>query len=115
MATNSIGDRHARLLSVGVAAAVLGVNDAALHLRMPRQAIATRVNADDPIFVRIPYDLTDNVRAGMTASEVLEDDTTENLDIPSPSPRPEPVAHSPPQNIRPKTKRTPCRKPALQT
>jgi len=70
MATNSIGDRHARLLCFGVAAAVLGINDAALSPRMPRQAIGTRVNAADRLFVRMPYDLTDYVRAGLTASEV---------------------------------------------
>ena len=58
------------MLSVGVGAAVLGVNDAALRPRMPRQAIGTRVNAADRLFVRMPYDLTDYVRAGLTASEV---------------------------------------------
>lgn len=70
MATNSIGDSHASLLCFGVAAAVLGINDAALSPRMPRQAIGTRVIAADLLFVRMPYDLTDYVRAGMTASEV---------------------------------------------
>jgi len=116
METNSIRDRHPRLLSVSVAAPVLGVNDAAQHLRMPRQATATRVNADDRVFVSMPYDLTDYVRAGKTASEVQEDDAIENQDKPRPPPRPEPVAHSVPSGLAREPNARPCRrKPASPT
>ena len=67
MTTDSIVDTHARWLPVSDAAAVLGVSDEILRLRMSRQAIGSRVDADGRVFVRTPYDLTDYIRAGVTA------------------------------------------------
>jgi hypothetical protein len=73
MATDTIGDPQARWLPVSDAAAVLGVSDEILRLRMSRQAIGTRVDPDGRVFVRTPYDLTDYIRAGVTAPAAEEE------------------------------------------
>lgn len=67
MSTDPIGDSQARWLPVADAAAVLGVSDEILRLRMSRQAIGTRVDPDGRVLVRTPYDLTGYVRAGVTS------------------------------------------------
>ncbi|MBT4044881.1 MAG: hypothetical protein HOF11_15380 [Rhodospirillaceae bacterium] len=73
MATDTISDSDARWLPVSDAAAVLGVSDEILRLRMSRQAIGTRVDPDGRVFVRTPYDLTDYIRAGVTAPVAEEE------------------------------------------
>ncbi len=66
-------DREARWLSVAEAAAVLGISDEALRLRMSRQTISTRVDGNGRVDVRIPYDLTGYVRDGVTMPETPEE------------------------------------------
>ncbi len=73
MATDMISDGQARWLPVSDAAAVLGVSDEILRLRMSRQAIGTRTDADGQVFVRTPYDLTGYIRAGITAPAALDE------------------------------------------
>lgn len=65
-------ERHARWLPV--AAAVLGISDEALRLRMSRQTIRTRLDSDGRVNVRIPYDLTSFVRDGITMPEALAEE-----------------------------------------
>jgi len=77
MATDIIDEMHGRWLSLNDAAAVLGISYGALRLRMSRQNMSTRVEADGQVLVCIPYDLTDDIRAGMTAAEALDDGTSE--------------------------------------
>jgi hypothetical protein len=73
MATDIISDGQARWLPVSDAAAVLGVSDEILRLRMSRQAIGTRTDADGRVFVRTPYDLTGYIRAGITAPAAFDE------------------------------------------
>jgi hypothetical protein len=54
MTTDSIVDTHARWLPVSDAAAVLGVSDEILRLRMSRQAIGSRVDADGRVLSEPP-------------------------------------------------------------
>lgn len=60
-------------MSVADAAAVLGISDEALRLRMSRQTISTRVDGNGRVDVRIPYDLTGYVRDGVTTPETPEE------------------------------------------
>lgn len=95
MATDTIDDMRGRWLPLNDAAAVLGISYGALRLRMSRQTISTRVEADGQVLVCIPYDLTDDVRAGMTAAEVLDDGTAKDPGGPSTAaPSPETVANT---------------------
>ena len=66
-------DREVRWLSVADAAAVLGISDEALRLRMSRQTISTRVDGNGRVDERIPYDLTGYVRDGVTMPETPEE------------------------------------------
>jgi hypothetical protein len=85
----------ARWLPIADAAAVLGISDKALRLRMSRQTITTRVDGNGRVDVRIPYDLTGYVRDGVTMPETREEAAAN----PAPSPQDRNQGNNSDQNL----------------